>query len=105
MNGVLDLDAALLQFVGEFLQGVLSLGDGESVSRYDDDLSSVGQHGADILGTARANALALGRGGGAAGAYLDLTEGAEEHVGERAAHCLAHQGRQQRTRRAYQRPR
>ena len=105
MDGVLDFDAPLLELVGELLQRMLSLGDGKSVAGDDDHLAGVGEHGADILRAARPDGLALGRGGGGAGASLDLAEGSEEHVGEGAAHCLAHQRGQQGTRGAYQRPR
>src|SRR5207247_5304514 len=72
MDGVLDLDAALLELVGELLQRMLSLGDGTSVAGDDDDLAGVGEHGADILRASSPDGLALGCGGGGAGASLDL---------------------------------
>ena len=103
MDGVLHLAAALLDQFGQFANLVLGLGHGHAVAGNDDHVARVGQLHGGVFGRERVDGQAVRRllaGGGRVAA----AKGAEEHVGERAVHGLAHQDRQQKARRAVQAP-
>ena len=96
MDRVLDVDAPLLELGRELAHGVLRLRDGEPVAGDDHDALAVGEHHGHVLGSGRPDGSARG---------LDLlrrdlqrAEGAEEDVGDRAAHRPRHHQRQERSR-------
>ena len=107
MDRVLHVDASLLEHVLQLAGSVLGLRHGKAVAGDDDHALRVGEQGAEILGRRRADAsrrasrAARGRGGD----RVHLAEGSEEHVGQRAAHGVAHHLGQQATRGPDQRPR
>src|SRR5207237_6673851 len=95
VDRVLDLDAALLQLVGELPHGVLTLSNRQAVTGHDDHFPRIGEQGGDVLGRSRPDRFSFSayrarRPGGR------RTEGAEEDVAERAAHGIAHQLGEQR---------
>src|SRR6267143_4612996 len=87
MNAEADIDAALAESVEEFANFVLGLRDGHAVAGNDDDFVGGGEDsGGFFRGGAFDGALLLrARSGG-----LNLSEAAEEHVGERAIHGFGH---------------
>ena len=97
MDRVADLDAALLEQVGQLAHVVLGLRHGHPVSGYEDDLVRVGQHDGDVVGARRADGAAVGIGCRSRGARADLAERAEQDVGDRAVHRPAHEHREQRS--------
>ena len=103
MDGVRDVDAPLLQQVGELAHLVLRLRDGEPVAR--DDTTRCAY--ASITATSSAVVARTDAPStpppSPAGPGDDLAEGAEEHVRDRAVHRLAHQHRQQGSRGADER--
>ena len=50
MDGVLDVDAARLEQLGQLAHRVLGLGDGEAVARDDDHVLGVGELDRDVVG-------------------------------------------------------
>ena len=102
VDRVLDLDAFLLELVGQLADRVLRLRDRHPVAGDDDHFVGVGEHRGDVVGADGAHVLlpwppappAVG---------LHRAERAEQHVGDRAVHRFAHQHGEQRARRADQR--
>ena len=100
MDGELHLHAFLGQGVVQLADAVLGLGHGHAVAG-DDDHGPGGRH--DLGGVFGRGAL--GRALlGAALAGLNLPESAEQHVGERAVHRLAHDDREDQARGAVEGP-
>ena len=97
VDRVLDVDAALLEDVGQLPCRVLRLGDRQPVSRNDDHPLRVGEQRAEVLGRGRTHA-APGGPRGAPRDLLHLAERAEQDVAQRAAHGVAHELGQQATR-------
>ena len=96
VDRVLDLDPPLLQRVGELLDHVLRLGHGEAVAGHHHHPAGVGQHRPDVLGAPRPDAAIAARAQPLCG-DLDLAEGPEQDVRDRAAHGVAHELGQERT--------
>ena len=91
MDRELDLDARRLQQLHEFVELLLSLRDGETVARHDDDRAGVAHEDAGVAGLDRLQAALDG-------ALLVLGDGAEvreQNVADRAIHRLRHEQRQQ----------
>ena len=106
MDAVLDLDAALLQQVGQLAHVVLRLGHGQAVAGHDHHPPGIGEHGRRVLGRNLAHRdvrreAAVSPGPGRS--HFDLAEGAEQHIGERPVHGLAHEPGEDRARGADQR--
>ena len=89
MDGVADVDAALLEDVAELATGVLRLGHGEAVAGHDDDVLGVGQLDGRIVDADLAH-RAAGRGRVGLGA-LRAAEAADHDVHERAVHGVRHE--------------
>ena len=98
-----DVDAALLEHVGELAHVVLRLRDGHPVAGHDDDLARERELDGDVLRRRRAHRAAV-VGARLADSRLHLPERAEEDVGDRAVHRLRHEQREQRARRADEHP-
>ena len=89
---------------GEIAHRVLRLGDGHAVAGDDDDRLRRGEHVDRVLDARLVDAGArreAARGGNAR--RVGRAERAEEHVGERAVHRLAHHHREQEARGAVER--
>ena len=88
VNGVLHVDAPLLEVVHGFPEFVLRLSNREAVTRHHDDGVGVGHNHRGTLGVNGAGRLVTRADLG--GLARLSTERAERHVGQRAVHCLAH---------------
>ena len=102
MDGVVDIDAARGEQIGELAQRGLRLRDREAVARHEDDLVGVAEHDRDVVGTSRAHWALFPR---AATTLGRAREGTEEGRGERAPHGLGHLPSEQRARRTDERAR
>ena len=100
MHGELHVHAVLAQGVVQFAHAVLGLGHGHAVAG-DDDHAAGGRHD---LGRVFGRGALDGALFGVALAGLNLPESAEQHVGERAIHRLAHDDREDQARGAVQGP-
>ena len=90
MHGEFDIDAIAGQGIVQFADAVLGLGHGHAVTG-DDDHGAGGFHDlCGVLGSCAFDGALLDRARGG----LDLAEGAEEDVGKRAVHGLAHDDRE-----------
>ncbi len=96
VDRVLDLDALLLEQLGQLAHVVLRLRHGHAVAGDDDDLAGERELHGDVLGRRRADGAPVVGAHPRAGAALDLPERPEEHVRDRAVHRLRHQQRQHR---------
>ena len=67
MDRVRDVDAPLLEELGQLADRVLGLGDGEAVARDDDHVARVGQLDRDVVGADRADRAARAAGRAACG--------------------------------------
>ena len=90
VDRVLDLDALLLELVGEFADAVLRLRDGHAVAGHDDHLVRVREHRRDVVDARGADGPACRRRGTPPAPAATDAERAEEHVGDRAVHRFAH---------------
>ena len=97
MDRVLHLYPALLEHVGQLSCGVLRLGDGKSVAGHDDHALRVGEQRAEVFRRRGPNVPSLPAAGDHGNPRPRLAERAEEDVGQRAAHRVAHQLGQERT--------
>ena len=100
VDRVVDRDAALLELVGDLLDRVLGLGDGEAVAGDDHDRVGVGELDRRVLGADRDVRALLAVAAAAAGGRA--AEAGEEDVGDRAVHRRRHLHRQDRSRGADQ---
>ena len=89
MDGVPDVDAPLLEHLGELADGVLGLGDGEAVARDDDDAAGVGQLDRDVVGADGADRAARAAGG--PDLAFAAPEAADHDVQDRAVHRVGHE--------------
>jgi hypothetical protein len=101
MDRELHVDAALGQLVVELVHAVLRLRDRHPVAGNDHDAIGVREDVGDVLRRRALHGLRLARAGG----RLHLPERAEEHVGERPVHRLAHDHREDEARRSVERAR
>ena len=95
VDGVFDLNATLLELVGEFADRVLALGDRQAVAGDDDHLPRIGEQGGDVLRRSGPDGFSF-TADRARRPGRRRTEGAEEDVAERAAHGVTHQLGEQR---------
>ena len=100
VDRVVDGDPALLELVGDLLDRVLGLGDGEAVAGDDHDGVGVGELDRRVLGADRDVGPFLARPAAAAGG--GAAEAGEEDVGDRAVHRRRHLQGEDRSRGADQ---
>ena len=100
MDGVLDVNAAVLEELRELADGMLGLRDGEAVTRHDDHVLGVGELDRDVVGADRADRAA--RAGSRARRIVASPEAADHDVHHRAVHRIGHELGQDRTRGADQ---
>jgi hypothetical protein len=99
VNREFNVDAFLGEFVEEFADGMLRLGDGHAVAGHDHDrVGGFEKRGGFLWRNAAGGLLFAGHRGD-----LHLTKRAEEDVGEGPVHRLAHDDREDEPRRAIER--
>ena len=95
VDRVLDLDATLLEEVGQLADRALGLGDRQAVTGHDDDALAVGQQDGRVLGGDLPDRL-LAFVAGPAISAPPPARSAEEDVGDGAVHRPRHEQREER---------
>ena len=90
MDRVPDVDALLLEQLGELAHVVLRLRDRQPVAGDEHDPPRVGEHDRDVVRGRRADGRAVGAGRRCGRGRVDLAERAEEDVRDRPVHRLRH---------------